>query len=72
MEGTPMISRGTPLTIAIIYDAELNAYEAALSEGWPVNRERVKAHIHSPTVEPFSQFLKRTPRWTALLQRVAA
>jgi hypothetical protein len=54
--------RHDPPTPAVIFDADLNAYDAALSEGWPIPRERATAKSHSPTVEPFSAFLRRAAR----------
>jgi hypothetical protein len=46
--------------LAVIFDADLNAYEAALSEGWPVHWEGVRRKTHAPTVEPSSAFQQRT------------
>lgn len=61
-----------PTEIVVIFDADRNAYEAALSEGWPVARERTRATRRPTIVEPFSAFLLRAARPRATLQGTAA
>jgi hypothetical protein len=46
-----------PLSLTVIFDSELNAYDAALSEGWPLPRQRMTLRCDPPAVEPFSAFL---------------
>jgi hypothetical protein len=56
----------------VIFDADLSAYDAALSEGWPVHRKRTEKKMDAPTLEPFSAFLLRTPEWRTRQHRIAA
>jgi hypothetical protein len=61
-----------PTDLVVIFDAERNAYEAAVSEGWPVARKRTRATRRPTIVEPFSAFLLRAPRPRVTLGRAAA
>jgi hypothetical protein len=65
-------AHSAPPALAVIFDADLNAYDAALSEGWPVPQERARTKAHAPTVEPSSAFLLRTLPRHAQQERIAA
>jgi hypothetical protein len=73
--GTPkdtfMDLHRSPTEIVVIFDADRNAYEAALSEGWPVARKRTRT-ARRPSIEPFSAFLLRAKRPRVALERIAA
>ena len=50
--------------IRLIHDADQNAYDAALSEGWHVMPERTRRVFPAPNTEPRSDYLR--PRRTSV------
>jgi len=49
--------RTPDLALNLIFDAEFNAFNAAVSEGWPLPRHRTLKARLDPRDEPASAFL---------------
>lgn len=64
-------SAGFPLP-SVIFDAELSAYGAALSEGWPLHHDRADARRTPATDEPSSAVLDVVSPQRARPARIAA